>query len=690
MKPDHVTASIDWSRELKPGQGANGAEILQYERQRSSINVKALSEHLFGRTYLDRVARITAILQKEKIFSKANQQNLSRPDRYTLGLARGKRMRQLMDEHDWDDDDLLMAEYLIDDILPYHLHMSLFAAAMKEQCSEEQRRYWLPKIASWEIIGAYAQTELGHGSNVRGIECEARWDPETKEFVIHSPTLTASKWWNGTLGRTATHTVVVAQLMLPVGKTGGVMKYESKGPRPFIVQVRDLNTHLPPESIIVGDINAKYGYAPMDNAYCLFQNHRVPHSALLSRYASVDPDTGAYSRPKNPSSVYGQLTRGRAFIVLNARLVIARAVTVAVRYLSIRRQFRDQDSDTSPQETPVLDYSTVQIRILPLLATAFALHYSGSAMWALYERTRAQSSLDSDNAQLAELHTTSAGLKSLATDLAANSVETCRRAMGGHGFGGGTGLIQLNNDYLSKPTVEGDNWMITQQVARFLIKKIKELSDSNAKAESQTDKNLLDFLAKKDTQPRFSVLDDSTNMVKAFRWRASWLAYKAYEAREVQKKSMNSLLITLHKLSRGNRPCRMQCSGLTIAAYSQAQLVENFHEAVSTSNLRAADVQVLHALFRLFALYTMDAEAREFQSSGAISSETLDELPERILDLMQQIRPHAVRLVDSFALPDYLLDRYVVDPKIKNATDNLVRWVVTTEGYMRTSSIEHM
>lgn len=86
-------------------------------------------------------------------------------------------------------------------------------------------------------------------------------------------------------------------------------------------------------------------------------------------------------------------------------------------------------------------------------------------------------------------------------------------------------------------------------------------------------------------------------------------------------------------------------------------LVENFHEAVSRSQLRSADNEVLRALFRLFALYTIDTEAREFQSSGAVSSEALDGLPDRVLELMQQIRPHAVRLVDSFALPDYLLDR---------------------------------
>lgn len=65
----------------------------------------------------------------------------------------------------------------------------------------------MPRILSYEIIGCYAQTELGHGSNVRGLETTATWDPAKKEFEIHSPHLTASKWWNGSMGRTATHAV---------------------------------------------------------------------------------------------------------------------------------------------------------------------------------------------------------------------------------------------------------------------------------------------------------------------------------------------------------------------------------------------------------------------------------------------------------------------------------------------------
>ena len=86
-----------------------------------------------------------------------------------------------------------MADYLVDEVSPYTLHHTMFATTVREQGSEAQKKYWMPKIEDWEIVGCYAQTELGHGSNVKGLECEARWLPETREWEIHSPTLTASK-----------------------------------------------------------------------------------------------------------------------------------------------------------------------------------------------------------------------------------------------------------------------------------------------------------------------------------------------------------------------------------------------------------------------------------------------------------------------------------------------------------------
>jgi acyl-CoA oxidase len=128
--------------------------------------------------------------------------------------------------------------------------------------------------------------------------------------------------------------------------------------------------------------------------------------------------------------------------------VLARAVTVAVRYCAVRRQFQDRDGaaptrSCQQDEMQVLDYPTVQIRILPLLASTFALHYTGEYMYSLYHESR-RTIEEGDFGPLAALHSASSGLKSLCTTIAADGIETCRRAMGGHGFGGGSGLVGLN------------------------------------------------------------------------------------------------------------------------------------------------------------------------------------------------------------------------------------------------------
>lgn len=316
----------------------------------------------------------------------------------------------------------------------------------------------------------------------------------------------------------------MAQLLLPDLEKAGT--YKSHGPHPFIVQIREEKTHQPLEGIVIGDIGPKYGYASMDNGYMLFNHHRVPHSAMLARYSTVDPNTATFKRTGSQALVYGSLTFVRANIVMHARLILARAVTIAVRYTAIRKQFRDRDAktDTEP-EMAVLDYPSVQIRILPLLATTFALHYTGAAMYNLYNRTR-QNIEKGDFSALAELHSTSSGLKSLCTTLAADGIETCRRAMGGQGFGGGSGLVQLNADYLSKPTVEGDNWMITQQVASYLIKKMTiAVKNPGAKTTDFTEELFGKYLVTRQSHKPLHIFNgdsiDDEAIVEAFWWRAA-------------------------------------------------------------------------------------------------------------------------------------------------------------------------
>lgn len=635
----------DFTDKLKPAD-PQGPDVLAQERASSNVNIDQLAQHLLSRNdFLARQKRILSILEPIPYFCKKNQLNMARPDRYHLGLARAKTLRRLSLKHGWDRDDYIMADYLTDEMAPYALQATMFATSIREQCNAEQMAYWLPKVENWEIIGCYGQTELGHGSNVKGIECEARWDPKTKQFDIHSPTITASKWWNGALGRTANHAIVVAQLLLPDAKAGG--QYRSYGPHQFIVQIRDMKTNKPLDGIVIGDIGPKYGYPGMDNGYMLFDHLKVPHSALLSKYSGVDSEHGTYIKPENPAVVYGSLTFVRAQIIMHARLVLARAVTIAVRYLSIRRQFADRDArDTGAPEQAVLNYPTVQIRILPLLATTFALHYTGEAMYKLYYGTREAIEKSGDFSRLAEMHAASSGLKSLCTTLAADGIETCRRAMGGHGFGGGSGMIALNNEYLSKPTVEGDNWMITQQTAAYLIKRMTAVANSpSMKPKETVDVQFKEFVANKTKTHDYDILGNERELVKAFKHRASYLSYQAYHARVVEKKPWTSLMIQLHRLSR---------------AHSESLLVSNFYTAVfeSTPNppLDATAVGVMKVLFKLFALFTLDASASEFLLSKALTVDRLATVTPAIQDLMTQVRPHAVRLVDAWSVPDYLLE----------------------------------
>ncbi|KAF7197138.1 Peroxisomal acyl-coenzyme A oxidase 1 [Pseudocercospora fuligena] len=632
----------DFADNLKPAS-PTGPDILAKERGQSDVPIEELAEHLLSRNgFLKRQQKILPVLQRDPLFNKVRQPNLSRPERYQLGLARAKRLRRWADDYGWDSEDQNMSAYLCDDVSPYMVHSAMFETTVKEQGNDEQRKHWLPKIQAWEAIGCYAQTELGHGSNVRGIECRATYDPKSQSFILHSPYLTSSKWWNGTMGRTANHAIVMAQLYIP--KSSDSMELIHHGPHAFIVQIRDLKTHQPHNGIIVGDIGPKYGYAPMDNGYMLFDNYRVPHSAMLSRYSHVDPATCKYTKPANPAVVYGSLTYVRATIIMHARLIMARAVTIAVRYGTVRKQFLDRDSrEKNAPELSVLDYPTVQIRILPLLATAFALHYTGEAMHKLYENTRAQIERG-DFSRLAVLHAQSSGLKSLCTELAANSIETCRRAMGGHGFMYSSGFVQFNNDYLSKPTVEGDNWMITQQTARYLIKRMEAAVKRKGEPEDDIEASCRSWIQNehhKRPEP-FRIFDRDIDIVNAFGRRSRFLTHKVYVERVEKKRSEKDLQLQLRKIS---------------VAESQSILVANFFEALNSGSAISPVLRKhLQTQFRLFAFFTMDNEARDFLKARAVSDDDLDVLPNKVQELMAEVRPHAVRLVDSWKIPDFLLD----------------------------------
>ena len=146
----------DFTDSLKPA--SDGTAILDKERSQSDVPEQELSRHLLSRDdFLGRQQRILKILEKDPLFNKTKQFNLSRPERYQLGLARSKKLRRYEDQYGWDREDVSMAQYLCDDVSPFMVHYAMFVTTVREQASEEQRTHWMPQIERMEVIGCYAQ-----------------------------------------------------------------------------------------------------------------------------------------------------------------------------------------------------------------------------------------------------------------------------------------------------------------------------------------------------------------------------------------------------------------------------------------------------------------------------------------------------------------------------------------------------
>lgn len=122
---------------------------------------------------------------------------------------------------------------------------------------------------------------MGHGSNVAGLETTATLDKKTDEIVVHSPTITSAKMWPGSMGIVANHAVVFARL---------IVDGDDYGVQPFMMQVRDFETHKPMPGIMVGDLGTKNGYNTMDNCWLIFNHVRIPRTNMLSRLAYVDKE----------------------------------------------------------------------------------------------------------------------------------------------------------------------------------------------------------------------------------------------------------------------------------------------------------------------------------------------------------------------------------------------------------------
>ncbi|KAI3889891.1 hypothetical protein MKX03_017814 [Papaver bracteatum] len=610
-------------------------DYLANERKSSEFDVEAMKIVWAGSQQSFEISdRMSRLVASDPAFRKDNRTMLPRKELFKNTLRKAAHAWKRIIELRLSEAEAAKLRFFVDEPAFTDLHWGMFVPAIKGQGTQEQQDKWLPLAYRMQIIGCYAQTELGHGSNVQGLETTATFDSETDEFVLHSPTLTSSKWWPGGLGKVSTHAVVYARLLIN-GKDYGV--------NGFIVQLRSLDDHLPLPGITVGDIGMKFGsgaYNTMDNGVLQFDHVRIPRTQMLMRVSQVTRE-GKYVQSDVPRQlVYGTMVYVRQTIVADASCALSRAVCIATRYSAVRRQFGSQDGGP---ETQVIDYKTQQSRLFPLLATAFAYRFVGEWLSWLYTDVT-QRLQANDFSTLPEAHACTAGLKSLTTSTTADAIEECRKLCGGHGYLSSSGLPELFAVYIPACTYEGDNTVLLLQVARFLMKTVSQLGSNKKPVGTTAYMGRIEHL-----------MQCQCNAQRAADWLKPSVVIEAFEARAARMSVACAKNIS--KMPSPEAGFAELSPDLAEAAVAHCQLivVSKFIEKLQQDIPGKGVKEQLEILCSIYALSLLHKHQGDFLSTGSITPKQASLANDQLRSLYAQARPNAVALVDSFNYTDHFL-----------------------------------
>jgi acyl-CoA oxidase len=539
----------------------------------------------------------------------------------------------------------------------------LFGGAVENLGTERHHEAYVRRIIDLDLLGCFAMTETGHGSDIQSLETTATYDHVAGEFVIYSPTPSARKDYIGGAAETATMASVFAQLIT----AGPGEEPKNRGVHCFLVPIRDENGDDMP-GVSTSDCHYKGGLPGVDNGRIVFDHVRVPRDNLLNKYGDVARD-GTYTSPienlnRRFFTMLGTLIRGRVTVGGSAAAAGRVALDIATRYALQRRQFKAPGDEN---EVLIMDYLLHQRRLFPLIAKSYALQFAQNELVSKLHEL--QTTEEPDPVEQRELESRAAGLKAANTWHASRAIQEAREACGGAGYLAENRLIALRGDTDVFTTFEGDNNVLTQLVAKELLTAYADdihgmspvewvrfaattVSDRVMKrtAAQAIIQTIVD--SREDNEEEGSLFNRGTQ-IKMFEDREDYLLSTVARRLQGRAKEMDAF----------DAFNQVQDHVLHAAtAHIDRIILEAFIAGIDSCEDDEAQ-KVLNMVCDLYVLSVIEDDAAWYIEHRYLSTERAKAVTRGINERCRTLRPYAETLVDGFGIPEQLRYGAMLDPK---------------------------
>ena len=540
-------------------------------------------------------------------------------------------------------------------LVKYGVQFGLFGGSIAQLGTEKHHRRYLSRIAALELPGCYAMTETGHGSNVRDLRTTATYDPATREFVITTPDDDARKDYIGNAALHGRMATVFARLRVPCGgedTTPGPHDHPADAPSPptlddhgvhaFLVPIRDgRGTVLP--GVRIEDCGAKEGLNGVDNGRIRFDGVRVPRDALLDRFAQVSRN-GEYNSPiPSPGrrffTMLGTLIAGRISVAAASQAVAKKALVIAVRYTSGRRQF----GPAAGPEVPVLDYLALQRELLPRVARTYAMAF------AVRDLIRRYANPEPDRR---ELEVRAAALKAAASRHALDTLQACREACGGQGYLAVNQFARLKADTDVFATFEGANPVLLQLAAKGLLSRYRrEMGDLSMWGMARYLAELAGTRVA-DMNPVVTRRTDPDHLADRD-FRHSAMLYREERLLRSSARRLKARLDQGMDSFEAVNACQDHLIALA-RAHVDRIVLEAAHDALDAMQEGEARVLV-ESVVTLYGLVTLENHRAWYLEKGYFEASKSEAIRSEVNRYCRELAPRAVELVDAFGIPDELV-----------------------------------